>query len=50
MSGAVCIAKNTNDQFRWVEIDDPNADEDGDSPFGELFARTVLAFLEHSER
>ncbi len=39
MVGAIYIAKNTNDSFRWIGFDDPNADEDGDSPFGILLAK-----------
>lgn len=39
MGDAIYIAKNTNDEFRWLGFEDPNADEDGDSPFGVLLAK-----------
>lgn len=39
MSDAIYIAKNTNDEFRWVGFDGSDADEDGDSAFGILLAK-----------
>ena len=39
MSDRIYIAKNRNDDFRWVGFDGSDADEDGDSAFGVLLAK-----------